>query len=99
MNSYFPTKDTLFTLEPTPARHHCVLTKYGVIDVMRDDKTEEDIPDTLVYLKYLASRLCLVVFRKLGVYSAVDIIEEVRGRVDLAVRILELTILPFPFRP
>lgn len=77
INSYFPTEDSTLKLEPTSEREFTILTEYGVINVMKDVKSETDIPDPSVYLKYLASRLCVLVFKKLGVYTAHEIIEEV----------------------
>lgn len=77
VNTYFPSEDSLFKLEPSTHRGTCILTKYGMIDVAREEKSETDIPDAAVYLKYLASRLCVLVFKKLDVYSAEEIITEV----------------------
>lgn len=83
VNTYFPPEESLMKLEPSKHRNTCILTQYGVIDVLQDEKTEEDIPDPAVYLKYLASRLCVLVFKKLDLYTAEEIIAEVSGgKVD-----------------
>lgn len=58
-------------------RPTCILTKYGVIDVLHEMKSEEDIPDPSIYVKYLASRLCVLVFNKLAQFTADEIISEV----------------------
>lgn len=78
INSYFPTGDNLFKLDPHVNREYNILTKYGVINVLTDHKTEADIPEPAVYLKYLASRLCVQIFNKMGVYTATEIIDTVR---------------------
>lgn len=77
VNTYFPKDKSLFKLEPSMHRATCILTKFGVIDVLREEKLEREIPDPAVYLKYLASRLCVLVFKQLDIYTADEIISEV----------------------
>lgn len=77
VQSYFPKPEQHFKLDPTLHKDHCILTKYGVINVLLEDRTEESLPDPQVYLKYLASRICVLVFNQLGPYTASEIIKEV----------------------
>lgn len=77
VNTFFPSEKSLFRLEANKHRDTCILTQFGVIDVLREERTEEDLPIPTVYLKYLASRLCVIVFKKLNAYTANEIIEEV----------------------
>lgn len=86
VNSYFPKQENMFMLEPTNHRNYMLLTPYGVLNAMdATPKTEEEIPDPVIYLKYLAARLCCVVFDRLGSYNSETIIHEVSAEEDESV--------------
>lgn len=83
VKSRFPLEKDLFKLEPTDMRKYLILTPYGVINVLGGPKTyPEDIKDHGIYLKYLAARLCCVVFHKLGSYSSDMMVEKVSKRIE-----------------